>query len=178
MRGLYNNAPLKTFLKSELADIGYMQRFVDVGITNVLKGTYVDELKADLNRDLEDIMFAEFAYAGFFPPAEFGGTSYFDGSSVYDIDIFSLITTCKSMGYSQQDIVIDVILSSAKTLKQVDASKYTSVQMAWRFLEISRYYSALDGLLRGQYAYPNVNYRALVSPTGTMPSNYFPLNFT
>ncbi len=38
--GLYNDALLKQFLQTELADIGAMQRFVDVGITNALKGTW------------------------------------------------------------------------------------------------------------------------------------------
>lgn len=40
--GLYNDALLKQFLANELTDIGSMQRFVDVGITDVLKGTFQD----------------------------------------------------------------------------------------------------------------------------------------
>jgi len=38
--GLYNNALLKTFLTHELADISQMNRFVDIGITDVLTGKY------------------------------------------------------------------------------------------------------------------------------------------
>lgn len=38
--GLYNDALLKSFLTTELADIGQMQRFVDVGLTDVLNGKY------------------------------------------------------------------------------------------------------------------------------------------
>jgi len=38
--GLYNNALLKAFLKAELVDISPIERFVDIGITNVLTGKY------------------------------------------------------------------------------------------------------------------------------------------
>jgi predicted acylesterase/phospholipase RssA len=40
--GLWNDAPALDFLKSELADITPTNRWIDVGLTDVLKGTYVD----------------------------------------------------------------------------------------------------------------------------------------
>jgi len=40
--GLWNDAPALDFLKSELADISPTNRWIDVGLTDVLKGTYVD----------------------------------------------------------------------------------------------------------------------------------------
>lgn len=40
--GLFNSNPLRKFLTTELADILPNQRFIDVGLTNVLNGTYVD----------------------------------------------------------------------------------------------------------------------------------------
>lgn len=49
--GVYNDALLKTFLATELADIGDMQRYVDVGITNILTGSF-DENIASLNSNL------------------------------------------------------------------------------------------------------------------------------
>ena len=47
--GLYDNSPLQTFLETALADIGTMQRFVDVGLTNILTGEYKDEFASDLD---------------------------------------------------------------------------------------------------------------------------------
>lgn len=38
--GLYNDKLLEKFLETELADIGKMQKFADVGITNVLTGAF------------------------------------------------------------------------------------------------------------------------------------------
>jgi len=80
------------------------------------------------------------------------------------------------MGYADADIVVDTILTSEKTLKVVDASDYKSIQMLWRYLEVSRYYSNMDGLLRAQFAYPDVTFRHTVAPSKDMPSSFYPLN--
>lgn len=92
-------------------------------------------------------MFASFAFAGFFPPAESMGSSWFDGAVIWDLDIFSAVNKCLET-HNSSDIVVDVILTSTKTLKTVDASNFNSVQMLIRFLEVQRYYSVMDGLLR------------------------------
>jgi hypothetical protein len=172
--GLYNNAPLASFLETELADIGTQQRFVDVGITDVLTGMYKDELAADLDSNLQDIMFASFAYAGFFPPAESMGSSWFDGSTIWDLDIFSAVNKCLET-HDASDVVLDVFLTSRKTLKVVDASNYNSIDMLWRYLEVSRYYSNMDGLLRAQFAYPDIEWRYIVSPSDELASSIYPL---
>ena len=172
--GLYNDAPLKSFLSDELADIGAMQREIDIGITDVLTGSYHDFTKADLSANLQDAMYASFSYAGFFPPAQSMGSDWFDGSVIWDVDIFSAVNACLET-HSQADTVVDVILTSDKTLKQVDASNYHSISMLWRFLEISRYYNNMDGLLRAQFAYPNITFRSVISPSSSLPSSIYPL---
>lgn len=138
--GLYNDAPLKDFLATELSDITSMQRSVDIGITDVLNGQYVDFTDANLESNLQDAMFASFSYAGFFPPSESMSADWFDGSVIWDIDIFSAVNECLKT-HSQENTVVDVVMTSNKTLKQVDASSYNSIKMLWRFLEISRYYN-------------------------------------
>jgi len=175
--GLWNDANVLTFLKSEMADIKATNRWIDVGLTDVLKGTYVDYQEAGLTGDdLYNVMYAQFAQAGVFPPVEFNNTDYFDGSTIWDLDIFSVVNQCQAQGFADEDIVVDVILTSEKTLKTVDASDYKSIQMLWRYLEVSRYYSNMDGLLRAQFAYPNVQFRNVVAPSTSMPSSFYPLN--
>jgi hypothetical protein len=71
--------------------------------------------------------------------------------------------------------VVDVLLTSEKTLKVVDASQYNSLQMGIRYLEVSRYYGAMDGLLRAQFAYPNVEFRHIISPSSSLPDSTLPL---
>merc|ERR1711879_309632 len=70
----------------------------------------------------------------------------------------------------------DVLLTSQKQLKVVDASDYKSLGMLLRYLEVSRYYSSMDGLLRAKFAYPKVQFRYVVSPSEDMPSSMYPLN--
>ena len=176
--GLYNDEKLLDFLKSDkgLNDITPNKRWLDIGITDVLKGTYVDKHAADLTGDdFYNTMYAEFAFAGFFPPVDAMGSEYFDGSTIWDLDIFSAVNKCLET-HKDEDIYVDVLMTSAKTLKKVDASDYKSIHMLWRYLEVSRYYSSMDGLLRAQFAYPKINFRNIVSPSADLPSSLYPLN--
>ena len=126
--GLWNDKAVHDFLKTEMADITPTNRWIDVGLTDVLKGTYVDFKEADLTGDkLYDVMYAQFSEAGFFPPVAYNSTDYYDGSTIYDLDIFSVVNQCKAMGYAESDIVVDTLLTSEKSLKVVDASSYNSM---------------------------------------------------
>jgi hypothetical protein len=115
------------------------------------------------------------SFAGFFPPAEVFGSSYFDGSAVWDVDIFSAINRCTAKGFAHSDIIVDVILTSAANLKEVDAKDYHSINMLFRFLEISSFYNSMDGLLRAKFAYDGVNFRYVVAPSGKIPASLYPL---
>jgi len=50
--GLYDPQWLADFLQTEMSDIGPQQRFVDIGLTNVLSGNYDDMLAADVDMHL------------------------------------------------------------------------------------------------------------------------------
>ena len=177
--GLYNDKELMDFMKSDkgLKDMtSPNKRWLDIGITDVLKGTYKDMLSEDLTGDdFYNTMYAEFAYAGFFPPVDAMGSEWFDGSTIWDLDIFSAVNKCLE-DHDDADVVVDVVMTSAKTLKVVDASQYKSIHMLWRYLEVSRYYSSMDGLLRAQFAYPKITFRNIVSPSADLPSSLYPLN--
>ena len=174
--GLWNDKAVLDFIQTEMTDVSPTNRWIDVGLTDVLKGTYVDFQEDTLVGDtLNNVLYAQFAQAGIFPPVEFDNTDFFDGSTIWDLDIYSVVGQCQSLGFADEDIVVDVFLTSEKTLKVVDASDYHSIQMLWRYLEVSRYYSNMDGLLRAQFAYPNVNFRHVVAPSAEMPSSWYPL---
>ncbi len=70
---------------------------------------------------------------------------------------------------------MDVILTSSANLTQVDATDYKSIGMLFRYLEISSYYSSMDGLLRAKFAYPKANFRYIVAPSKTLPTSKYPL---
>lgn len=127
-----------------------------------------------LDTNLADVMFASFAYPGFFEPAEVMGGSYFAGSVIWDLDIFSAVNKCLET-HADTDVVVDVVLTSRRSLKTVDASGFNVLQMAIRALEVVRLYRSMDSLLRAQFAYPNINFRTIISPTSDLPSSLYPL---
>lgn len=116
------------------------------------------------------------SFAGFFPPAEVLGSSYFDGSAIWDVDIFTAINKCIDKGYDEKDIIVDVILTSAANLKPVEAQNYKSINMLFRYLEVSSFYNSMDGLLRAKFSYKNVDFRYVIAPSGDIPSSLQPLN--
>lgn len=57
--GLWNDKAVLDFLKTEMADIKPTNRWIDVGLTDVLKGTYVDFKEEDLTGDaLYNVMYS------------------------------------------------------------------------------------------------------------------------
>lgn len=116
--GLYNNAPTLDFLKTELADVNAQYRWIDVGLTDVLKGTYTDFFEGNMltGDNLYEVMFAQFAQAGVFPPVAFNDTDYYDGSTIWDLDVFSVVNKCQET-HADADIVVDVILTTEHDLK-------------------------------------------------------------
>jgi predicted acylesterase/phospholipase RssA len=94
--GLYNSAPLEDFLTKEFKG-ATIKRALDVGIVDVLDGSYKDFSNQNITQgetSLVDAMYASMSFAGFYPPADVFGSSFFDGSAVWDIDIFSAINQC------------------------------------------------------------------------------------
>jgi predicted acylesterase/phospholipase RssA len=174
--GLYNSAPLETFLTKQFKG-AQMHRKLDLGIVDVLDGSYKDfsDLNVTQGENLVDAMYASMSFAGFFPPADVLGSSYFDGSAVWDIDIFSAINRCTDQGFKNSDIIVDVILTSSANLKDVQAEDYKSISMLFRYLEISSFYNSMDGLLRAKFAYDGVDFRYIVSPSGSIPSSRNPM---
>jgi predicted acylesterase/phospholipase RssA len=174
--GLYDSAPLKSFLKKEFKDIT-IQRDLNIGIVDVVDGSYKDFSEANVTagENLDSALYASLSFAGFFPPAEVLGSSYFDGSAVWDIDIFSAINKCTAKGFKNEDIIVDVVLTSAANLKNVSAEDYKSISMLFRYLEISSFYNSMDGLLRAKFAYEGVDFRYVIAPSGSIPSSIRPL---
>jgi hypothetical protein len=46
--------------------------------------------------NLIDVLYSSFAFAGAFPPVEAFGSQFFDGSAIWDIDIFTAVNKCKA----------------------------------------------------------------------------------
>jgi len=155
-----------------------IERKLDIGIVDVVDGSYKDFSDTNITSgtNLADAMYASMSIAGFFPPADVLGSSYFDGSAVWDIDVFSAINRCSDLGFKNEDIIVDVIMTSSANLKDVEAEGYKSIGMLFRYLEISSFYNSMDGLLRAKFAYKDVDFRYVITPSASIPSSKYPLN--
>jgi predicted patatin/cPLA2 family phospholipase len=167
---------MKDFISKEFSNV-QIKRPLNIGIVDVLSGQYLpfNEKNLTSNDNLINALYASFALPGFFPPVEAFGSKWFDGSAVYDLDIFSAVTNCIQKGFKQSDVVIDVLLTSSAGLKQVDAHDYKSINMLFRYLEINSYYSSMDGLLRAKFAYPQATFRYAIAPSKSLPTSWYPL---
>lgn len=58
----------------------------------------------------------------------------------------------------------------------VDPSNFKTIEMGWRFLHVSRYYKQMDGLLRAQFAYPDIDW-CVIAPVEALDDGRLPLNF-
>jgi predicted acylesterase/phospholipase RssA len=154
-----------------------MQRKTNIGIVDMLSGKYADfdETKLTNTQDITNVLYASLSTVGFYPPVEAFGSTYIDGAAVWDIDIPSAINTCSSLGYEDHDIVVDVIMTTHKDIPFEDTSSFNSIQMLNRFLHIARYYGTMDGITRATFAYPEVDFRYVVSPTEKLEKNWIPL---
>ena len=74
------------------------------------------------------------------------------------------------MGFKEKDIVIDAIIDSDTSIGKFDAAKSNAIQMGIRSLEVINYYTALDGVIKAQRAFPKVQFRNIVGPTDSWTS--------
>ena len=57
---------------------------------------------------------------------------------------------------------------------EVDAEDYKTLQMLMRYLEIANFYGSMDNLLRSMHAFPDVQFRYVISPTKKLPHEISP----
>jgi hypothetical protein len=77
----------------------------------------------------------------------------------------------------EEDITLDLIFLGAFNIEDIDASKYKSFGVLFRYLAIAQYYKGADSLERARFAFPNVNIRHVVVPKERLPSGRLPISF-
>lgn len=94
---------------------------------------------------------------------------------MWNLDVFSVVNNCKKAGFPEENIVVDVIMTTQSKLEHVDTRNFKSWQMIRRYLDISSHYSMMDGLLRAKYGFPKVSFRHVITPQSALPSNWYPM---
>lgn len=140
------------------------KRALNIGIANLLNGTFVSFNDNFKTRDLIKVLKASVAYPGVFAPFEAWNSTWLTGSSVWNIDVAAPVLRCKHMGFAEEDIIIDAVIDSADELETVNVSNYNAFEMGLRTYEVMSYFSARKAILNAQIAYPAVTFRNVVGP--------------
>jgi len=166
--GIYRADPLMKLIDAEFGSGDLHQknskRALNIGIANLMNGTFVSFNDNFKTRDLLKALKASVVYPGIFAPYEAWNTTWLTGSSIWKIDVAAPILRCKNMGYLEEDIIIDAVIDDATELAKVNVSNYNAFEMGLRSYEVMNYYSARQALLNAQIAYPSVMFRHVVGP--------------
>lgn len=121
-KGLYNSNPINDYIDDWFDDRLPVEH-ISIGVTNLLTGafeTHSEHLNVD---DFNLLIKASFAHSGVTPAIEAMDGLYLTGSSVYENDVTAAINHCEALGYNEEDIVIDTVLSGAISINEIENEK-------------------------------------------------------
>lgn len=177
---LYNTAPGNQYLKTHITQPP--QRYVAIGTANANNGAFKVFHNFDQNFEVENflnVVQAANGIAAVFPYVNIGDSTYFDGSVLKSMDISSVVDQCRALtGSNDASIVIDILMLSAhKSFSAADVSKYNSIQVLIRTLELMSYQDSMIGIIRAQQSYPNIKFRYVISPSKALPAGSLPFSY-
>ena len=172
--GLYNTATLKNMINTKLNK--GINRKVTVGSTNLDTGEFINFDESLGSEFLEAIMCSA-SPPFIFPFQSFQGQSYADGGCLINLDVFQAITRCYEETNNYADIIVDLIFDTKISSLPVSFT-FNTIDVMSRVNQISSYNSAIWYYNQAKLAYPKVQFRYVIIPTGDMPGGIVPLNFT
>lgn len=169
--GLFNDSPSRSYYKSQLENAKTLSsRTVIASMTSLSTGLMVQKnaTHAATVDDTVDILQASACNPGTFAPVEIEGDYYVTGAVRMNANVFSAVHSCRELGAADADITVDVVLTSAATIKDVDPSGFKTLSVQSRSTDIKDYIAALRDVQYAKIAYPHVNWRYLVIPETTL----------
>ena len=176
--GLFNDTIFIDYL-SEVLPKRDINRKVLVGSTNTRTGTFV---RFNESIGTQDMIYkaarASASIPGVFEQVQYKGMNLVDGGVLIMADIGGAIDRCMSEGFTQEEIVLDVILCSGSILSDVDTKNYNSLHMFWRYHQISKFQKSMNWITQALANYPKVNFRYLVFPQESISDSWMPIDFS
>ena len=170
-RGLYDNSPAielgRTWMKTA------SKRNITVGSTNLDTGEF-GVFTENLGYALIDGIAASASIPFIFPPHNFEGYSWADGSVISNLDIPSAIERCLAVTSNQSQIIMDIIYDGGLPVLP-EETKFKTIDVMQRESGIRAYDSGIWYYYNTQIAYPEVKFRYSVSASEGLPA---PLNFS
>lgn len=174
---LYDATKLYDFI-AEYFNNTSLERHVNIGLSNVLTGQFQSFKEHHNSTDMVKILQASVSFPGVFKTIEAFDSVWFTGSAIYETDVIAPINHCTQLGYKQEDIVLDVILSGNPHMHHVYAKIFNAFAVAQRTFEVMDYYKRMYGILRAKNGHPDVKFRYVVGPLREMPTRIVPSDYS
>lgn len=172
---LFDSSPFREYIRGQLSP---PQRGLIVSATDARTGQPKSWRETESWETILRAIDASSSFPGFFSPvSDLDNTTYYDGGTTHNINIWDAINGCIDEGYNHTQIVVDVILCSAATLTDKDVSQYKTIPMVLRFLEIESYYDTMELLERAVADFSDVTFRYVVVPTQKLEPSLVPMVF-
>lgn len=174
---IYDASDLYDFLKKFFRGTK-LNRHINIGLANVLTGRFHSFGRHHTSKELIKILQASVSFPGVFKSVEIWDSLWFTGQAIYEIDVLGPINHCRELGYKDEDINVDAIVSGNPKLKSVFANFYNAFGIMERTTEVMDYYEMIFGVVKAQMGHPKVNFRHIIGPPRKMPNRIIPLQFT
>ena len=125
-----------------------------------------------------ELLKASVTFSGISPAVRLGDQLYMTGKAIYENDVLSVINHCESLGYKDEEIVIDTIISGLKEPGLYNHEGVNAFSVLKRSSEVFKYYQHMHGIMRAKDGHRDVNFRYVVAPSFDMPTKIMPLKYT
>ena len=115
---------------------------------------------------------------GLFIPQEIDGGVFIDGGTAMGVDAISAVESCLTVVDDQTKITLDIILLDRFTAPDPESDDGDTIKNLIRLYEVKSYFKGLQNVIVTMLAYPNVNYRYILEPSGHYAHLWNLLNFS
>ena len=173
---LYDSEPMISTI--EKLQSGPFQRFFGVGTTDLASGSYVFfNSTGQSSASMATGILASASEGGIFSIVEYKSFKLVSGTTKTALDLLQGISACQSMGYSPNNIIIDVVLSAGKTVGEKDPSEYKTYNVLMRYLEISSSDNQNVVIENTELNYPQVNIRSVIMNHNRLADAFGPYDY-
>ena len=167
--GIYDTAPLKSFITSQISSRGMTDRKLVVGATSYNTGLLETWNEKDSVADLATGVKASASIPGVFEATQARGEVFGDGGVKQGVNILDGIGRCLETTPDAANIVVDIVLCDGDKIRPVDPVGDKTITVTMRALAIMRFKSSLDRIVEAKNAYPTTTFRYEIYPSAPLP---------
>lgn len=139
-KGIYDSSPAANYIFKQLGAFQEIYSHLNIAVTNILNGQFTIFSENTPIEDLLNVLVASISFSGISPAIEFDDQIFISGNAIYENDVLSVINHCECLGYKEEDIVIDTILSGPRDIPYFDSEGINAFSVLRRASEVEKYY--------------------------------------